>query len=201
MRRADRKQNPFLKAASPGLVLGCIAALGACRGSPAGAAAPRPEQAVADAIYLVLSADRETYTSEVVNRLQNQEKVIKASEHWRNDKALPLPAQMFRMGAERVRKRTDTISYALRSAWPINKQNSARTPVEIAGLQILRASAGHTHYAEETLGGKRYLTAVYADKAVSPACVDCHNHHPESPRKDFHLGDVMGAVVIRVALP
>jgi hypothetical protein len=35
-----------------------------------------------------------------------KEKVIKASEHFEDDKALVLPAQMFRFGAETVAKKT-----------------------------------------------------------------------------------------------
>lgn len=153
---------------------------------------------MADAIHLVLSADREVYTKQVVNRLQNEDKVLKAGEHWREDKLLPLPAQMFRMGAERVREQNKTLSYGLVSLWPINKKNGARTPVETAGLNAIVADPKTNHYATETLGDATYFTAVYADKAVSAACVDCHNNHPDSPRRDFKLGDVMGAVVIRL---
>jgi hypothetical protein len=57
-------------------------------------------QKFADGLHAVMKADRTVYTKKVVNRLQNEEDVIKASEHWEDDKALPLPAQMFRMGAE-----------------------------------------------------------------------------------------------------
>ena len=56
------------------------------------------------------------------------------------------------------------------------------------------------YYSHETLGGRRYLTAVYPDKALSPACVSCHNEHPKSARKDWKQGDVMGGLVVRVAL-
>jgi hypothetical protein len=35
---------------------------------------------------------------------------------------------------------------------------------------------------------------------VSEACGQCHNDSVDSPRADFKLGDVMGGVVIRVAL-
>ena len=55
-----------------------------------------------------------------VNRLQDEEAVILASEHWRDDKALPLPAQMFRMGAELAAEKTDGFRYALLSKWPVN---------------------------------------------------------------------------------
>lgn len=157
-------------------------------------------QAVADAVYAVLSADRETYAEAVVHRLQDQEKVMKASEHWKEDKLLPLPAQMFRMSAERMQKRGTGLSYALLSSWPINKQNGPRTDAEREGLVALGTNPDQRFAREEVLAGKRYYTALYPDKAVSQACVTCHNAHAESPRTDFQLGDVMGAMVIRVAL-
>ena len=184
------------------LVGGCLLALG-CKqwpgASPPAANSAGIEQAVADAVYTVLSADREAYTQEVVHRLQNEEKVIKASEHWKEEKLLPLPAQMFRMGAERVRKKNAGVSYSLLSLWPINKQNLPRTEGEQAGLKAVSEQAAPRWQGEETLGGARYFTAVYPDKAISPACVTCHNAHRESPRTDFKEGDVMGAIVIRVA--
>lgn len=156
-------------------------------------------QVMADSLFTVMSSDRAVYTKQVVNRLQNEEKVIKASEHWQDDKALPLPAQMFRMGAETVASKNPVFSYALLSLWPINKQNAPKTDVEKTGLQFVADSKGKTnYYAEETLGGKKYFTAVYADVAVSPACVKCHNNHDDTPKNDFALNDVMGGVVIRI---
>jgi hypothetical protein len=158
------------------------------------------QRALTDAVHLVLSADREVYTKQVVNRLQNEEGVIKASEHWKDDKLLPLPAQMFRMGAERVHEQSQSLRYGLLSLWPINKQNRPHTEAERAGLQAVADQPGSNSYTTETLDDRRFFTAVYPDRAVSPACVDCHNHHPDSPRHDFKLDDVMGGMIIRVAL-
>ena len=158
-------------------------------------------QAMADALHSVLSADRTVYTRTVVNRLQNEEQIIKASEHWKDDKALPLPAQMFRMGAEMVAESNPGFSYALLSLWPINKQNAPKTEVEKSGLEFVAQSAGKTnYYAEEILGDKKYFTAVYADVAVARACVTCHNNHADSPRDDFKMDEVMGGVVIRIPI-
>ena len=42
------------------------------------------------------------------------------------------------------------------------------------------------------------FVGIYADVAVAPVCVDCHNDHKDSPKTDFTLGDVMGGVVIRI---
>lgn len=174
-----------------------VAATTACKNESSGGITP---QKMADALHAVMSADRTVYTRNVVNRLQNDEKIIKATEHWKDEKTLPLPAQMFRMGAEMVAEKKAGFTYALLSKWPVNKQNAPKTEAEKAGLDFVAANPGKNHYQEETLGGKRYFTAVYADTAVAPACVTCHNEHKDSPRRDFKLGDVMGGVVVRIPL-
>lgn len=153
-----------------------------------------------DALHLVMSSDRTVYTRLIVNRLQNKEKVIKASEHFEDDKALVLPAQMFRFGAEMVTDKTDEFTYSLLSLWPINKQNAPRSEVEKVGLKHIVDNKGENYYATEELGGKNYFTAIYPDPAVAPACVSCHNDHKDTPKSDFKIGDVMGGVVIRVPI-
>ena len=176
----------------------CTTFLASCSKSAAAGIAPKQ---MADALHAVMESDRTVYTRNVVNRLQNDEKVIKASEHWKDDKALPLPAQMFRMGAEMVQSKNAGFTYALLSKWPVNKQNNAKTDAEKAGLDFVDAKKGaENYYTEEMLGGKKYFTAVYADTAIAPACIKCHNDHKDSPRTDFKLGDVMGGVVIRIPM-
>lgn len=155
---------------------------------------------MADALHAVMESDRTVYTRMVVNRLQNEEKVIKASEHFKDDKALPLPAQMFRFGSEMVAEKKPGFSYSLLSLWPINKQNAPRTDAETKGLKAIADKPDIPFYAEETLGKQKYFTAVYPDRAVSMACVTCHNDHKDTPRKDFKMGDVMGGVVIRIPM-
>ena len=107
---------------------------------------------------------------------------------------------MFRFGAEKVAEKTDKFRYSLLSLWPINKQNAPRTAVEKTGLEFVAANPGKNYYGEETLGGKKYFTAVYADIAIAPACVGCHNDHKDSPRRDFKMKDILGGVVIRLPM-
>lgn len=160
-------------------------------------------KAMADALHLVMDSDRTVYTRKIVNRLVKKEKVITASEHFDDDKALVLPAQMFRFGSELVAKRSEKLpdvdfSYSLQSLWPVNKQNAPKTDAEKAGLEFVAENKGENYYTVEELGGTTYFTAVYADVAVAPVCVSCHNDHKDSPRRDFKLGEVMGGVVIRI---
>jgi hypothetical protein len=185
------------------VIAGSIAAATVSNAQLFGKSQPKgiPYQQVADMLHAVMAADRTVYTTRVVNRLQNVDKVITADEHFMDKKALPLPAQMFRFGAETASKGQKTFSYSLLSLWPVNKQNAPRTDAEKKGLQHVADKKGKENfYTEEKLGRQAYFTAVYADPAVSPACVSCHNEHAESPRRDFKLNDVMGGVVIRLLM-
>ncbi len=195
-----KKKNILYTALLGGAFLTSSLFLSGCGESEAATSGISPQK-MADGLHLVMKSDRTVYTRNVVNRLVKQDKVIKASEHWADDKALPLPAQMFRMGAEIVAKEADAgFSYSLQSIWPINAQNAPKTEVEKAGLQYVVDNPGQNYYAEEELGGVKYFTGVYADTGVAAACIDCHNQHKDSPRTDFKLGDVMGGVVIRIPL-
>jgi hypothetical protein len=197
MAAADDPTNPKrIKRLGLGATLLVALATG-CGSKEGGGITP---QQMADGLHAVMKADRTVYTKHVVNRLQNQDGVIKASEHWKDEKALPLPAQMFRMGAEMVNEQKPGFSYALLSKWPINKQNKPKTEVEVKGLEFVAANKDKNYYDKEKLGDQEYFTAVYADTGVAEACIKCHNGHKDSPKTDFKLGDVMGGVVLRIPL-
>ncbi|MEJ2142761.1 MAG: DUF3365 domain-containing protein [Gammaproteobacteria bacterium] len=178
-------------------MLGIATVLAGCGETKTSGIEPK---SMADALHSVMEADRTVYTKLIVNRLVKEEKVIKASEHWKDDKALVLPAQMFRYGAERVSEKGSDFSYSLLSLWPVNKQNKPKTDVEKTGLKYIADNPGKNYYSEETLGEQKYYTAIYPDIAVAPACTSCHNAHKDSPRTDFKIGDVMGGVVIRIPM-
>jgi hypothetical protein len=188
------------KLAVIGLAGMSLALVGCNEEKSAAAAAGVSPQKMADALFTVMEADRAVYTSKVIKRLVKEEKMIKASEHWKDDKALPLPAQMFRMASERAAEHSSDFSYSLISAWPINSQNEPKTAAEKEGVQFIEDNPGKRFYKEEELGGTTYFTAIYPDVAVSSACSTCHNEHKDSPKTDFKVGDTMGGVVIRIPL-
>jgi hypothetical protein len=47
-----------------------------------------------------------------------------------------------------------------------------------------------------TRGEKRYFQVIYADRAVSKACVNCHNTHLLSPKRNPTPGDVIDGMII-----
>jgi hypothetical protein len=167
------------------------------RPKPTGVIQPRD---MADSLHALIAAEREVYHRVIVDRLQNQEKVLKASPRWEQEHALPLPSQMLRLTAEAVQTKGAEFHYSLRSVAPINRQHEPETDIERKGLEAVARQPEQNFYSNESLGGRRYFTAVYADRADHPGCVACHNAHPASPRKDYRSGEVLGGIVVRVPL-
>ena len=160
-------------------------------------------KAFADAVHAVMMADRTVYAKKVVTRLKKQDASVTPSEYWEDeDHTIPLPAQMFRMGATMVSENPAAgFTYGLKSSWPLNEQNVPGSEVEKKALKHMETT-GENFYGEESLGGKKYFVAAYPDRAVAEACWTCHNEH--SNRKDnypeFKKGDVMGGVIVRVPM-
>jgi len=113
---------------------------------------------------------------------------------------LPVPAHLLREASEAVQSKGAEFHYVLRSLWPINPKNAPETATERTGLQFVLDHPDSNFYSEESLGGRLYFTAVYADRASVRSCVTCHNAHKDSPRKDFKMGEIMGGLVVRVPL-
>lgn len=186
--------------ASPMLLSGCSKT--EASSTPAGGITP---QQFADGVHAVMMADRTVYAKHVVTNLKKQNAPVKAEEYWEDsENAIPLPAQMFRMGASLVDENPEAgFNYALRSKWPLNEQHTAKSDFEAEALDFLSENPGENFYGEEELGGKKYFVAVYPDRAVAEACWTCHNDHPNRGDEypEFAKDDVMGGVLVRVPMP
>jgi hypothetical protein len=154
---------------------------------------------VADYIHSTVQADRAFYATEIVERMQLQG-IKFPSEHWREDGELPLPAQFLLETGRLVAKQPNGIRYRLISSWPINKANSPTTEFERAALSKILENNDLPYGGVTTEGSTRVFQALYPDKALSSQCADCHNVHPQSPKRDFKAGDVMGAILVTIPL-
>ena len=154
---------------------------------------------VADFIHSVIEADRTLYTTHVVQRMQENE-IVKANENWKREVALPLPAQMLALAGLRVKSKGTGLEHRLISLWPIYEKNRPASKFEIIGLEALAVDPTRPYTSIIRKDGRPYFQAIYADKAVSPSCLNCHNSHPLSPRQDYKLNDVMGGIVISFPL-
>lgn len=159
-----------------------------------------PPETVADYLHAVIESDRTFYTIHVVERMQKQGGTS-AAETWRADKkTLPLPAQFLRESNELATLTGTKVRYRLVSLWPINPQNAPVSDSERHNLEAVRQHPERAATSTVKVEGQSYFQAIYADRAVTQACIGCHNAHPRSPKNDFKIGDVMGGLVIEIPL-
>ncbi|HNP61434.1 MAG TPA: DUF3365 domain-containing protein [Nitrospirales bacterium] len=157
-------------------------------------------EVVAGYIHAVIAADRALYTTHVVDRMQ-ENRIVIAAEAWKQRKALPLPAQMLLMGGKVAEMGGSGLRYRLASLWPIYEENGPSTDFEEAGLKSVAENPDEVYSGIIKRGDQRFFKAIFADRAVSKACVECHNGHLLSSKHDFKLGDVMGGIIISFPLP
>lgn len=145
-------------------------------------------------IHAVLEANRNNYTDNVVVKLQREG--VEAHEHWKDERGVPLPAQYMMESGRLVALKNLDFSFRLASLTPIYAWNAPNSDLERQGLAAVEKDPSKPHYGIVKQGDMRLFEAIYADRAISQACVDCHNTHPNSPRRDYKLDDVMGGIII-----
>ena len=158
-----------------------------------------PPEKVAEYIYAVIEGHRAFYSIHVVERLEEQAG-IKVDGEWRtHKKTLPLPQQFVAESSSMFATITG-LRYRLISLWPINPKNGPRDQVDKHSLEAVIARPEHPVTRTIKMDNETFFHAIYADVAVSQSCIACHNTHAKSPKKDFHVGDVMGGLVIEFPL-
>ena len=80
--------------------------------------------------------------------------------------------------------------------FPWRTDSGPRDEFEREALRRLRQSRGQETVHEFTeMGGQRVVRYAQA-RVMQRSCVECHNTHPKSPRKDWQEGDVRGVLEI-----
>ena len=158
-----------------------------------------PPEKVAEYVHAIVQADRTIYTTQVVTRMQ-EKGIVTATEHWEHDNALPLPAQFLQHSGRIVAESGHGIRYRLIGLSPIYQRNAPATDFERKALETLTQQPDRPVTGIVASGKKQFFQAIYADRAVSQACITCHNSHPLSPKRNFKENDVMGGIAITIPL-
>lgn len=147
-------------------------------------------------ILEIVKAFRTAYVLEVVEH--TREGGITPQEDWQKDSHfVPLPAQFVKAAADQI----NSFEIGLISLAPLNTANRPKTRAETDALMQLEKNR---EVRVVSFVDGDYFKAVSADLALVQSCVDCHNQHPRTTRRDFRRWDVMGAIVVRLkrdALP
>ena len=133
-----------------GLVVGIVATVllsqwtMSAASKEAGMAPCLPAEMVADYVHSVIQADREFYTTDIVERMQLRG-IVFAAENWRETSRLPLPAQFLLESGRLVAQQRNGIRFRLISNWAINKTNRPATDFERAGLTAILIDPDRPH--------------------------------------------------------
>jgi Protein of unknown function (DUF3365) len=140
----------------------------------AGEMAGIPPEVVAEYIHAVIQVDRTLYSTHVVERLQDL-KVAVSEEDWKARGTVPLPAQMLQMAGQEIQGLGLGLRIRLASLGPIYKKNGPADQFERAGLEAVAKNPRKPYTGIITEGDSCFFKAIFADRAVSKACVVCHN--------------------------
>ena len=154
----------------------------------------------AESVVAQMLATRAVYTKDVVSKLQTDGVDIAFGMDFRErQRYVPLPATMVHLISDEVNKQ-GLYTIDLISPWAINPAKQPAAGWERDSTDALIKDPESPQSKIDTSGGKSKLLYMAADFASTPACVACHNALPESPKRNYELGDMMGSVVVTIPL-
>jgi methyl-accepting chemotaxis protein len=143
---------------------------------------------------------RTYYTSHVVGKVAGQAAVKVSDNHKAEANTIPLPATLIQDLSEELSKNKENPQLRLYSDYPFpQRRGRIRDEFSKEALEFLQTHPEETFIQVGPLDGRESVRVAIADKMTSQACVNCHNSHPQSPKKDWKLGDVRG--VLEVSVP
>jgi class 3 adenylate cyclase len=148
----------------------------------------------------VVSSVRNYYGSSIVGRILSSEGQTKVVHNYQDvPGAIPIPATLSIELGRVISEQQENIAYRFVSDYPFaNRAPHVLDDFEKYALTVLRARPD-----EQVVDVK---WSVFSDsvRLIAPvimgeACVSCHNAHPESPKRDWKVGDVRGIQEVTVS--
>jgi adenylate cyclase len=153
-------------------------------------------------ISRIIDDMRGFYGSDVVARVLEANGPVIAAHNYRDVAgAIPIPATLSIELGKRISAHDGSVKYRFVSDHPFRgREPHTLDPFEQKAIAALRANPD-----EPVLD----VAGSFLDRSVRVAspvlmgqvCVSCHNTHPDSPKRDWRVGDVRGIQEISVAQP
>jgi adenylate cyclase len=140
------------------------------------------------AVNIINHEARRIYTARIVGG--GKQAGLDFSEDWQDKDrhAGPLPALFLRLVASELNVLSVPLGLFLGSDNPINPSN------HFAGEQKVRFARMEAEGVPQFFRTpERQHVAMFPDVASVEACVSCHNEHKTSPKRNWKIGDIMGA--------
>ena len=148
----------------------------------------------------VISSVRGYYASNVVGRILAADGRTRVAHNYENiPGAIPIPATLSLELGRVINEQQQNIGYRFVSDYPFaNRTPHVLDDFEKNALTSLRTQPDQqiTHKSSTFLTDTVRLVAPVV---MGTACVNCHNAHPESPKRDWKVGDVRGIQEVTIS--
>jgi PAS domain S-box-containing protein len=147
----------------------------------------------------LLISFRNFYSSRLLPIVREHSKLMITHDYKSTPGALPIPATMTLDLVDEIARSNPEMNLRLVSPYPFPWRKVTLDAFETEALAALQASGKDEFMRlEDAPGGKvlRYAAPI----RLAASCVDCHNVHPDSPKRDWKEGDVRGIQVMSLPL-
>ena len=120
--------------------------------------------------------------------------------HKQDSLSLPLPASFMRALGD-MSDQSGQLRLFSQDPFTFRSEDETQLDAfEQKALKALKAQPKTPFYQIEQQQGAPVFRYAVADIMRDQSCVNCHNSHPDSPKTDWQLGDVRGALEVAVPL-
>lgn len=133
------------------------------------------------------------YTKHVVSKVLEDGNLKVSHLHKNDDKAIPLPATMIHDLSSELS--SNKLNLNIFSGFPFpNRKDRVLDSFQMQAWEELKAGEQKSFLKIEQLNDRTLMRVAIPDKMVNDACVNCHNAHPESPKRGWKIGDIRGVL-------
>lgn len=145
---------------------------------------------------------RDFYANDVVGRVLQSSQGVTATHDYRNRAgAIPIPATFSLELGRIIGSREKTLTYRFVSDFPFaNRSPHNLDSFESRALQELRTNPA-VPIVQASGSVFDRVVRIATPVVMSAPCVSCHATHPDSPKRDWKVGDVRGIQAITVRQP
>ena len=150
----------------------------------------------------VISSVRGYYGANVVRRvLENPGKTQVVHNYENVPGAIPIPATLSLELGKVISEQQANITYRFVSDYPFKDRAPHKLDAfESGALESLRKDP-HQKIVDTAWSPFRDTVRLVAPIMMGAACVSCHNTHPDSPKRDWKIGDVRGIQEVSITQP
>lgn len=152
---------------------------------------------IAEAYSNSILTFRDFYNQVILSKIRSSGIEITHEYHNKNN-AVPIPATMSLDLIQFLNKRQVNMSMRLVSEYPFPaRQKRIFTDFDRQALDYFQTTAKKS-FSRTTEHDNRSLFEYAVPVRLTENCVSCHNAHPESPKRNWKIGDIRGIQVVTV---